>query len=55
MHRGLGQHSRGFTNSERGLRALADPSTFGHRGMGSSDCWADAGMQSQCSGVSCAR
>ncbi len=41
MHRGLGPHSRGFTDSIRGLGSIAHPSTFGHGGVGSSYCWAD--------------
>ena len=41
MHRGLGPHSRGTTESIRGLGALASPRTFGHGGVGSSYCWAD--------------
>jgi CubicO group peptidase (beta-lactamase class C family) len=41
MHRGLGPHSRGTTEVIRGLGALAHPRTFGHGGVGSSDCWAD--------------
>jgi hypothetical protein len=41
MHRGLGPHSRGFSDSIRGLGAIAHPSTFGHGGVGSSYCWAD--------------
>jgi len=47
MHRGLGPHSRGTTETIRGLGALASPRTFGHGGVGSSYCWAD-----QDSGVS---
>jgi hypothetical protein len=47
MQPGLGQRSRGFTNTGHGLGAFAHPSTFGHCGVGSSDCWADAGMQRQ--------
>lgn len=41
MHRGLGPHSRGLTPVARGLGTIADPSTFGHGGVGSSYCWAD--------------
>jgi CubicO group peptidase (beta-lactamase class C family) len=41
MHRGLGPHSRGTTESIRGLGALAHPRTFGHGGVGSSYCWGD--------------
>ena len=41
MHRGLGPHSRGFTETIRGLGTLAHPRTFGHGGIGSSYCWAD--------------
>ena len=41
MHRGLGPHSRGTTDSIRGLGSLASPRTFGHGGVGSSYCWAD--------------
>jgi CubicO group peptidase (beta-lactamase class C family) len=41
MHRGLGPHSRGFSDGIRGLGAIAHPSTFGHGGVGSSYCWAD--------------
>lgn len=41
MHRGLGPHSRGLTDTARGLGALAHPATFGHGGVGSSYCWAD--------------
>ena len=41
MHRGLGPHSRGTTETIRGLGALASPGTFGHGGVGSSYCWAD--------------
>ena len=41
MHRGLGPHVRGTTDSIRGLGALAHPRTFGHGGVGSSYCWAD--------------
>jgi CubicO group peptidase (beta-lactamase class C family) len=41
MHRGLGPHSRGHSDSIRGLGAIAHPSTFGHGGVGSSYCWAD--------------
>jgi len=41
MHRGLGPHVRGTTETVRGLGALASPRTFGHGGVGSSYCWAD--------------
>ncbi|HEX9420713.1 MAG TPA: serine hydrolase domain-containing protein [Methylomirabilota bacterium] len=41
MHRGLGPHSRGTTDSIRGLGSLASPRVFGHGGVGSSYCWAD--------------
>lgn len=41
MHRGLGPHLRGATDTIRGLGSLASPRTFGHGGVGSSYCWAD--------------
>jgi len=41
MHRGLGVHVRGLTDSIRGLGSLASPRTFGHGGVGASYCWAD--------------
>ena len=41
MHRGLGPHTRGLTETIRGLGSLASPRTFGHGGVGSSYCWAD--------------
>ena len=41
MHRGLGPHTRGLTDTIRGLGSLASPRTFGHGGVGSSYCWAD--------------
>ncbi len=41
MHRGLGPHVRGVTDTIRGLGSLASPRTFGHGGVGSSYCWAD--------------
>lgn len=41
MHRGLGPHSRGFTDSIRGLGSLAHPRSFGHGGVGSSYVWGD--------------
>ena len=41
MHRGLGPHSRGLTDTIRGLGSIASPRTFGHGGVGSSYCWAD--------------
>lgn len=41
MHRGLGPHSRGTTDTIRGLGSIASPRTFGHGGVGSSYCWGD--------------
>jgi CubicO group peptidase (beta-lactamase class C family) len=41
MHRGLGPHLRGTTDTVRGLGSFASPRTFGHGGVGSSYCWAD--------------
>jgi CubicO group peptidase (beta-lactamase class C family) len=41
MHRGLGVHVRGMTDTIRGLGSLASPRTFGHGGVGSSYCWGD--------------
>ncbi|HEV8472164.1 MAG TPA: serine hydrolase domain-containing protein [Methylomirabilota bacterium] len=41
MHRGLGPHLRGVTETIRGLGTLASPRTFGHGGVGSSYCWGD--------------
>jgi CubicO group peptidase (beta-lactamase class C family) len=41
MHRGLGPHSRGVTDTIRGLGSLASPRSFGHGGVGSSYCWGD--------------
>jgi CubicO group peptidase (beta-lactamase class C family) len=41
MHRGLGVHVRGTTETIRGLGSIASPRTFGHGGVGSSYCWAD--------------
>ena len=41
MHRGLGPHIRGHSETIRGLGSLAHPRTFGHGGVGSSYCWAD--------------
>jgi len=41
MHRGLGPHLRGTTDTIRGLGSLASPRTFGHGGVGSSYCWGD--------------
>lgn len=41
MHRGLGPHSRGATETMRGLGSLASPETYGHGGVGTSYCWAD--------------
>src|SRR5262249_56177613 len=38
MHRGLGPHLRGTTDTIRGLGSLASPRTFGHGGVGSSYC-----------------
>ena len=45
MHRGLGPHVRGTTETIRGLGSLASPRTFGHGGVGSSYCWADPGLR----------
>ena len=41
MHRALGPHVRGMTDTIRGLGSFASPRTFGHGGVGSSYCWAD--------------
>lgn len=41
MHRGIGPHLRGDTETIRGLGTLASPRTFGHGGVGTSYCWAD--------------
>jgi CubicO group peptidase (beta-lactamase class C family) len=41
MHRGIGPHLRGTTDTIRGLGSFASPRTFGHGGVGSSYCWAD--------------
>jgi len=41
MHRALGPHVRGITETIRGLGSIASPRTFGHGGVGSSYCWAD--------------
>lgn len=41
MHRGMGVHVRGKTDTIRGLGTIAFPGTFGHGGVGSSYCWAD--------------
>jgi len=41
MHRALGPHVRGTTDTIRGLGSFASPRTFGHGGVGSSYCWAD--------------
>src|SRR2546426_10038045 len=41
MHRGLGPHLRGTTETIRGLGSLAFPGTFGHGGGGTSYCWGD--------------
>ena len=41
MHRGLGVHVRGTSDSIRGLGTIASPRTFGHGGVGTSYCWAD--------------
>src|SRR5260370_15688566 len=38
MHRALGPHVRGTTESIRGLGTIASPRTFGHGGGGSSSC-----------------
>lgn len=41
MHRGLGPFSRGTTLETRGLGTIGHSRTFGHSGVGSSQCWAD--------------
>lgn len=41
MHRALGPHVRGTTDTIRGLGSFGSPRTFGHGGVGSSYCWAD--------------
>jgi CubicO group peptidase (beta-lactamase class C family) len=41
MHRGLGVHVRGTTETIRGLGSIASPNTFGHGGVGASYCWGD--------------
>jgi CubicO group peptidase (beta-lactamase class C family) len=41
MHRGLGPHVRGTTENIRGLGGFANPSVFGHGGVGTSYCWGD--------------
>jgi len=41
MHRGLGVHVRGTTETIRGLGSIASPNTFGHGGAGASYCWGD--------------
>ena len=41
MHRGLGVHVRGTSDTIRGLGTIASPRTFGHGGVGASYCWAD--------------
>ena len=41
MHRGIGPHVRGRTQTIRGLGSLGHESVFGHGGVGSSYCWAD--------------
>jgi CubicO group peptidase (beta-lactamase class C family) len=41
MHRALGPHVRGTTETIRGLGTIASARTFGHGGVGSSYCWAD--------------
>jgi CubicO group peptidase (beta-lactamase class C family) len=41
MHRGLGVHVRGTTETIRGLGSIASPNTYGHGGVGSSYCWTD--------------
>jgi CubicO group peptidase (beta-lactamase class C family) len=41
MHRGLGPYVRGTSEWMRGLGTLAHPTTFGHGGAGSSQCWGD--------------
>lgn len=41
MHRGIGVHVRGTTETIRGLGSIASPNTFGHGGAGTSYCWGD--------------
>lgn len=41
MHRGLGVHVRGTTETIRGLGSIGSPNTFGHGGAGASYCWGD--------------
>ncbi len=41
MHRGLGPYVRGNSEWIPGLGTLAHPTTFGHGGAGSSQCWGD--------------
>ena len=41
MHRGLGVHVRGSTETIRGLGSIASPNTYGHGGVGASYCWTD--------------
>lgn len=41
MHRGLGPHLRGSSDSIRTLGTLASPGTFGQGGVGTSMWWAD--------------
>ncbi|MGE0425386.1 MAG: serine hydrolase domain-containing protein [Reyranellaceae bacterium] len=41
MHRGIGPHVRGDTETIRGLGSFASPRVFGHGGVGTSYCWAD--------------
>jgi CubicO group peptidase (beta-lactamase class C family) len=41
MHRGIGPHLRGTTETIRGLGTYASPRAYGHGGVGSSYCWAD--------------
>jgi CubicO group peptidase (beta-lactamase class C family) len=41
MHRGLGVHVRGHTETIRGLGSIASPNTYGHGGVGTSYCWTD--------------
>src|SRR5260370_13533035 len=43
MHRGLGPHIRGTTETIRGLGGFANPRAFGHGGAGTSSCWGDPG------------
>ncbi|MCY4319078.1 MAG: serine hydrolase [Alphaproteobacteria bacterium] len=41
MHRGIGPHVRGRTQTIRGLGSFGHERVFGHGGVGSSYCWAD--------------